>query len=199
MVIDLKRCVGCQSCTVACKAENGTPQGVYLGRVLEQEVGTYPNAKREFLPVLCNQCEDAPCLRACPTGATYQLENGIIDVDNKKCIGCRTCYVSCPYHNRFYVTSEVLKRGAYGNGHLTPYEKAKLGRYEAGTVTKCDFCAHRVAEGLDPACVITCPAKARTFGDLNDPGSEVNRLIHQRRGYQLHPEYQTKPSVYYIE
>lgn len=199
MVIDLKRCVGCQGCTIACKAEHGTPPGVFLGRVLEQEVGTYPNARREFLPVLCNQCEEAPCLKVCPTGATYRRENGIVEVDASKCIGCRTCYVSCPYHNRFYISKETLRQGAYGDGRLTAYEKNKAERFQGGTVVKCNFCSDRVEKGLQPACVITCPAKARIFGDLNDPNSEINQLIAQRGGFQLHPEYQTKPSVYYLE
>ncbi|MBI2873644.1 MAG: 4Fe-4S dicluster domain-containing protein [Firmicutes bacterium] len=198
MVLDLERCVGCNGCTMACKAEHGTPKGVFFAKVLEKTTGKYPNVKKQFIPVLCNHCEDAPCERACPTGATHIRPDGIVLVDDDKCIGCRACYVACPYVNRAYLPKGILKEGYYGNGYLTPYEQVKYKEFTEGTVVKCTFCAHRVDQGLDPACVITCPTEARTFGDLDDPRSEVSALIRERSGFQLLPEANTKPCVYYL-
>ena len=194
MVIDLKRCIGCHACTMACKAENATPPGVFWARVLEKEVGKYPSAKRTFLPVLCNHCQDPPCERVCPTGATSKGEDGIVLVDYKQCVGCRACIIACPYQARFYL--KELK--PYFPAGMTPYEEVGYAKFEEGTVMKCTFCSHRVEKGLDPACVITCPTNARYFGDLNDPSSQVSRLIADRRGFQLRPELGTDPSVYYL-
>jgi len=198
MVIDLKRCVGCQACTIACKSENGTPPEVLFTKVLEQVAGEYPIVKKKFIPVLCNHCEDAPCVRVCPTGATTKREDGIVLVDHKKCIGCRACYVACPYKNRIFLKKGSLKNGYFGK-QLTPYELAKYPKWQEGVVLKCTFCVERVDQGLDPACVQTCPADARIFGDLSNPESKVSRLIRQRGGFQPLSEDNTEPSVYYLE
>lgn len=195
MVIDLKRCIGCNGCTLACKAENGTPRGVWYAQVLESTVGTYPAARKAYTPVLCNHCEDAPCVSVCPTGASYTRPDGIVMVDKDLCIGCQACVVACPYEQRFFLEKGPLETGYFGD--LTPYEKMKYAAYSEGTVTKCTFCAHRVDKGLDPACVVTCPTRARIFGDLNDPNSEVSRLIRQGSTVLL-PEAGTKPCVLYI-
>ncbi|MBI2874085.1 MAG: 4Fe-4S dicluster domain-containing protein [Firmicutes bacterium] len=197
MVIDLQRCIGCNGCTIACKSENGTPPGVHFSKVLEKERGTYPNVTRDFIPVLCNHCEDAPCERACPTGATTRRDDGIVMVDYDKCIGCRACYVSCPYVNRAFLPKGSLSKGYYGNS-LTPFEAVKYKEFTEGTVVKCTFCAKRVDQGLEPACVVTCATEARIFGDLDDPDSKVSKLIRQSRMFQLLPEANTKPSVYYL-
>ena len=198
MVIDLKRCVGCHSCTLACKEENGTPPDVFFTRVLEDEVGTYPQTTRQFVPVLCNHCRNAPCVEVCPTGATYRTpEEGIVLVDKEVCVGCRACYVACPYNNRFYLDDGVLETGYFGT--LTPYEKYKYAAFEAGTVIKCTFCYHRLQKGLEPAFVATCPTGARVFGNLDDPESKINALIRQRRGYQPLAELGTDPSVFYLD
>ena len=197
MVIDLFRCVGCNGCTMACKAENGTPRGIYFTRVLEKEVGKYPYAKKEFIPVACFHCEDAPCVRACPTGATIKREDGIVIVDDDICIGCRACYVACPYNNRFYLSKGLLQKGYFGE--LTPYERVKYKDFTEGTVAKCTLCAHRLEKGLEPACVTTCPTEARVFGDLDDPTSKVNELIREKSGFQMLPEANTNPSVYYLK
>lgn len=198
MVIDLKRCVGCQACTIACKAENGTPPGVLFTKVLEQVAGEYPIIKKKFVPVLCNHCVDAPCVRVCPTGATTKREDGIVLVNDKKCIGCRACYVACPYKNRIFLKKGSLKNGYYSK-QLTPYELVKYPKWQEGVVVKCTFCVERVDQGLDPACVQTCPADARIFGNLSDPESKASRLIRQRGGFQPLSEDNTEPSVYYIE
>ncbi len=194
MVLDLKRCIGCQSCTVACKLENATPPGIFWARVLETETGKYPLAKRSFIPVICNHCQDPPCLRACPSGATTKREDGIVLVDQDICIGCKACIVACPYEARFLREDE---RG-YFSEELTPFEKAGYQKHQKGVVSKCNFCKDRVDKGLEPACVQTCPTIARIFGDLDDPDSEVSRLIIERYAIQLHPEEGTNPSVYYI-
>jgi len=173
MVIDLRRCIGCHSCTVTCKMENNVPDGYYRSWVLEADKGNYPNVTRVKLPRLCNQCEKASCEQVCPTGATYYNNDGIVSIDKDKCIGCRYCVAACPYDARY----------------LHP---------EKGTVDKCDFCISRVKEGLLPACVSTCVSHARYFGDLNDPNSEVSQLLSKHPYQTLRPDLGTNPNVYYI-
>ncbi len=197
MVIDLRRCIGCYSCQMACKVENATPPGVFWARVLEKEEGQYPSVRRTFLPVLCNHCQEPPCRDICPTGATTKGEDGIVSIDYDMCIGCRACMMACPYGARFYWGKP--KDTMYFPQTPTPYEQAEVQRYQRATVQKCDFCTHRLEKGLEPACVVTCPAKARYFGDLDDPTSEVSQLMRERRGFQLQSELGTDPSVYYID
>jgi dimethyl sulfoxide reductase iron-sulfur subunit len=195
MVIDLKRCAGCNSCTVACRAEKGTPPGILYHRVEKYESGKYPAARMQFRPIPCMHCEEPACLEVCPTGATYKRDDGIVLVDHNKCMGCRYCVLACPYEARQY-----LRRmdNYYGMAARTPYEMLKQKDLDKGTAVKCDFCAERLEKGRLPACVETCPAQARHFGDLDDPHSEVSMLITMNRGSVLREELGTKPSVYYI-
>ncbi len=196
MVINLKRCIGCDACTVACKQQNGTGPGIFWRKVIKSEVGTYPTARYSFLPLLCNQCQDPACANVCPVGATQKQANGIVTVDADKCIGCRYCMVACPYDVRQFVFDADTEYFP-GKG-LTPYEKLKYPEHQAGTVGKCNFCEPRLAQGLEPACVLTCPVEAMTFGDMDDPNSEISKLIAERGPKPLKPEAGTDPSVLYI-
>ncbi|MBI3014421.1 MAG: 4Fe-4S dicluster domain-containing protein [Candidatus Tectomicrobia bacterium] len=173
MLIDLRRCLGCHSCAVACKSENDVPLGVYRTWVKIVEKGSYPNVRRVFVPSLCNNCERPVCLSVCPVKATYRRPDGIVMIDEHRCIGCKYCMAACPYDAR----------------HVNPIKKI---------VQKCYFCFHRVDAGLVPACVNTCPGGARVFGDVNDPESEISRLIATNPVQVLKPEKGTEPRVYYI-
>lgn len=198
MVIDLRRCIGCNACTIACQQENGIPPDIFYTRVLTRETGEFPKVKMLFLPVLCNHCADPPCEKICPSGATYIREDGIVSIDKDKCIGCEACYVACPYKNRFYIPRKWDKKSGYFGNLVSKLEEKQYKEYTSGTSFKCTLCAHRIDEGLEPACVITCPTEARVFGDLNDPNSKVADLILKKGGVQLLGELNTNPSVYYV-
>ena len=203
MVIDLSRCIGCHACTYACKAENRTGKGVFWTLVFDYERGKYPNVIRSFLPILCMHCENAPCEQVCPSGATFRRVDGIIAIDQNKCISCKACMVACPYHVRFqnpedsYLATEDRQR-----------QERAIPR-QPGIVEKCNFCKDRIEWGIahgltpgvewdaNPACVNACPVNARTFGDLDDPDSEISRLISSQKGEALHEEFGTSPSVFY--
>ncbi len=195
MGIDLRKCIGCQACSVACKAENLTPQGVFWHRVLKTEDGKYPNVKRLFLPLPCMHCEDAPCVTVCPTGASYKRLDGIVAIDSSKCIGCMYCIGACPYGVRTYI-NEV--KPYFPSAGLSQIEQLRIGEHRNGVVEKCNFCVERVENGLEPACVQTCPPNAIYFGDLNDPESDVSKMIKAGNAIQLLHELGTDPSVYYI-
>ena len=212
MIIDLARCVGCYSCTIACKQANFLPPGIFWNRVLIAETGKYPTVTKIIYPLLCNHCKDAACIRVCPTGATTQREDGIVLIDQDKCVGCRYCLIACPYQQRSFYPTRDRGRGYFSGQGFTPYEELgkQINPINTGVVVKCTLCVDRVDEGIKrgfkpgidrdatPVCVKACPAKARYFGDLDDPYSEVSRLIRVKKGVQLHPEFGTDPSVYYL-
>lgn len=195
MVIDLRRCIGCNACTIACKQEHSTGPGVFLSRTIVSERGRYPKARLEYLPLLCMHCEEAPCVKACPTGASSKRANGIVSVDRDLCMGCQSCITSCPYDARVLVPKPTPYFAEKGS---TNYENFSRNSHQGGTIEKCDFCVDQIEAGLKAACVLTCPSHARFFGDLDDPDSEVSRLIAARGGYQLRPQHGTEPSVFYL-
>jgi len=171
--IDLRKCIGCHACTIACKAEHQIPIGVNRCWVKTVEKGTFPDTRRFFFPVLCNQCDEAPCARICPTKALFKRRDRIVDLDAEACIGCRACMVACPYDQLF----------------IDPNTR---------TAEKCNFCANRVENHLLPACVSVCPTECRIFGDLDDPASEVARIARHEAISVRKPEKATLPKVLYI-
>ncbi len=213
MVIDVKRCIACWGCSIACKEEHFLPPNVFWNRILIGERGKYPSSSKLILPILCNHCTEAACVEACPTGATYVREDGIVAIDDEKCVGCRACLVSCPYQQRTYYDKEVKDREYFPGQGKTELELIgeKLYPFTLGTVIKCNFCTERLEDGMakglepgvdeaaSPACVNICPVNARIFGDLDDPNSKINRLIMEHKGKQLRPEFGTEPAVYYID
>jgi Fe-S-cluster-containing dehydrogenase component len=195
IVIDLRKCQGCKTCQVACKFAHHTPQGVSLIKVKKGERGTYPNVTVDFSTMQCMHCGNAPCVDVCPTGATFQDSNGVVDIHRDQCMGCRYCVIACPYGARTFVEKVTPY---YAIVKESPFDQIAKEQHQAGVVEKCDMCRPRVAAGQEPACVAACPVIARYFGDLDDPNSEVRKLIAQRHGFQLLAETGTDPSVYYL-
>ncbi len=174
MLIDLRTCIGCHACSVACKAEFDVPLGAFRDTVKYVEEGKYPKARRHFIPVLCNHCEDAPCLEACPTGAISRLADGQVVIEKGDCNVNRFCMSACPY----------------GAIYVDPDENV---------AQKCTFCEHRTAQGLEPACVEVCPTKCRIFGDLDDPGAEIAQKANANRTEVWKEDAGTNPRVLYID
>ncbi len=201
-VCDNEKCIGCGRCVVACKLENKVPwepeyNRTWVERYIITEDGEIfvdsPNGGRDgfeaeyqnlkyqkldvrksfFVPKLCNQCDNPPCVTVCPVGATYMTKDGVVLIDQEHCIGCRYCIQACPYGARFFLPDK-------------------------GIVDKCTWCYHRITKGIVPACVEACPVGARTFGDLRDPESSVRRILQEKRVYVLKPDLGTEPKVYYI-
>jgi molybdopterin-containing oxidoreductase family iron-sulfur binding subunit len=206
MVIDLRKCSGCDACTIACKAENQLPPGVVYRPVVKEEVGTYPNVRRRFLPRPCMQCEKPPCTPVCPVGATWRRTDGVIAIDYAKCIGCRYCLTACPYSAR---TTDIGEFYTDGTPSRQPYEEQASPEYDAGytradggspigNARKCHFCLHRLEAGQLPACVTSCIGHATYFGDANDPGSLVAELVGRPEARRLKEELGTQPRVYYL-
>jgi len=166
--------MGCKGCEIACKVENEVPLSTWRLRVNYVDVGTFPETKRTFTPLRCNHCENAPCERICPVSALHYIENGIVNIDKERCIGCAGCVMACPY----------------GAIYIDP---------ETQTADKCTYCAHRVASSMMPACVVACPVEANIFGDLDDPTSNISKYIQQHRDVQVRkPEKGTNPHHFYV-
>jgi len=198
MLFDVTRCVGCAACVMACKVEHATLQGTYWSSVFFQETGTYPNARMTAIPAGCMHCQNAPCVQSCPTGASHHSEEGVSLVDHDKCIGCRTCVNACPYNARHYNYTNIDDNRYFGQDFApTPFELEKTGKHIRGTVEKCVMCDERVAEGKNPACVTTCIARARIFGDLDDPESEISAAIKAKNARPMAEHLSTQPNVYY--
>jgi phenylacetyl-CoA:acceptor oxidoreductase subunit 1 len=205
MVADLRRCVGCQTCTAACKQANATPPGVQWRRVLDMEMGEYPQVKRVFVPVGCMHCDDPPCMHVCPSTATRKRADGIVTIDYDLCIGCAYCAVACPYQARFKVDAASFAYGAPTDAEKEGFDPKRLG-----VATKCTFCSERIDAGLaqglkpgidpeaTPACVNSCIAAALHFGDAEDPGSNVTQLLAENQHFRMHEELGTGPRFYYL-
>ena len=214
MVIDLGLCIGCRRCSYACKLENNVPDSInppYImvfetqykpGQIIadfqplskEHHHGTlkYKRLRKDrmYMPVQCNHCEDPPCAKVCPTKATYKGADGIVMMDYNKCIGCRYCMAACPYNARRFNWSEpeILPE------NINPLVPVRTH----GVVEKCTFCVHRTRRGQTTRCVEVCPNKARIFGNLNDPDSEVSRLISSERNFRLKEGLNTGPQIWYL-
>ena len=194
-VVDVRKCIGCGRCVVACKIENDVPEGYYRtwveryawknGKVEVDspgggtKFGVKQAEKSYFVPKLCNHCERPPCVQVCPVGATYKTPDGVVLVDENYCIGCRYCIQACPYGARY----------------LYPPDGPRVSR--RNTADKCTWCYHRIRRGLKPVCVEVCPTGARNFGDLMDPNDPIHELLKERVAV-LKPEQGTKPKVFYI-
>ena len=201
MVIDLEKCVGCESCTTACKAENRTPPGVSYNVVMEQEQGVFPNVTRTHMPRPCLQCQNPPCVQVCPITATYKMENGITTIDYDRCFGCRYCLVACPYGARYFDFGEDYQEEFDEEGKVEVPEYGKERTFEdtTGQAMKCNYCHHRLERGEEPACVETCIGDARYMGDLADPESEVSEMASDQRAFRLKEKQGTDPNMYYLK
>ncbi len=171
-LLDSDSCIGCHACTVACKSEHDVPLGVNRTWVKYIETGTFPDVSRKFTVMRCNQCDDAPCMAICPTSALYRAPNGVVDFDDDLCIGCKSCMNACPY-DALYINPAT------------------------NTAHKCNMCNHRVELNLEPSCQIVCPTEAIKIGDLDDPNSEISRIIARDDVAVRAPEQNTLPKVYY--
>lgn len=173
-VINNRTCIGCHACSTACKSENEVPLGVYRTWVKYTETGAYPDTRRNFQVTRCNHCANPPCVRICPVTAMYQRTDGIVEFDPEACIGCKACMQACPY--------DAI--------HIDP---------ESGTAAKCHYCSHRTDLGLEPACVVVCPEHAIIAGDMDDPESEISRVLAKEQVSVRKPEQGTAPKLFYIE
>ncbi len=173
-IIDNRKCIGCHACTTACKSEHDVPLGVFRTWVKQVEKGTFPNTRRLFSVLRCNHCTDAPCVEICPVEALYTRPDGIVDFDKQRCIGCKSCMQACPY-DALYIDPDTR------------------------TAAKCNYCAHRVDVGLEPACVVVCPEHAIISGDMDDPESEISATLARYQTTVRKPEKSTKPNLFYID
>ena len=171
--IDQRTCIGCHACTVACKVEHDVPVGKFRTWVKYVEKGEYPTTTREMGVMRCNHCTNAPCVKACPTQALFIRDDGIVDFDNERCIGCKTCMQACPY-DAIYIDDDTH------------------------TAAKCNFCAHRIDNGLEPACVQVCPTQSIWMGDIDDPTSGISKFLSITPINVRTPEQGTRPNVYYV-
>ena len=199
MVIDTRKCIGCHTCAVACRTAKNLPKEMWYikvntegGEAMDTSAGQFPNVTLSYRPVSCMQCSNPACVAACPTGATKQDENGIVYVVSAECIGCKACIQACPYEVRTLLEE------------VEPYADVTFGRpgakeHIAGTVEKCDFCRDLIEQGKNPACMDLCAGRARFWGDIDDPDSEISQLIASREYDLLLEEAGTQPKVFYLK
>ena len=218
MLIDLGKCVGCSACQIACKVENAVGEGHFYSRHETVMSGTFPKVTYKYIPTMCNHCDNAACVAACPVGAQTKVD-GLTIHDDETCIGCGACVAACPYG--FSMMREAAAFGAFtstneaiagctssgaevvrGVGVTVPYGNYKVVSDELlldeAKSEKCNFCKHLVDAGEDPYCVHMCPASARVWGDVEDPESDIAKLMADADVSVSHPEYGTGPNVYYV-
>lgn len=217
-LIDMERCMGCKACLAACYVENHLTPDAPWNVMLEHEVGSYPNTGKVFATMNCMHCEDAPCMKVCDEIGVHAItknEYGVVLIDYDKCIGCKYCVATCPYGvPQFNDETAQL----YPGQEKTPYEEIPSGdrhpthRKRADVVEKCTFCWHKLEKAVNdgkvdrvgkdqaytPSCDLVCPVNARFFGDIEDPDSEVSKMIGKKKATQLKKEFGTRPQVYYV-
>jgi Fe-S-cluster-containing dehydrogenase component len=175
MVLDTRTCVGCNACVIGCKTENDVPAGYVRDWVFTETTGKFPNLQMTVRSERCNHCDDAPCVSVCPTGASHYGPGSTVQVNPKRCSGCKVCIAACPYDARY----------------IDP---------NRGAVDKCTFCMHRIENGVPTtSCQEICPTGSIAFGDLNDPNSEVSKLLETREHYTLAPDAGTRPKHFYLK
>lgn len=173
LAIDTRKCINCKACVVACKAENDVPMGKFRNRINEERGGDFPHLRAVFEPEQCHHCESPSCVRVCPTGASYQREDGLVLMQDQDCIGCGYCIIACPYDARFF-------------------------NPQTRVADKCTMCVHRVDAGREPACVETCPTRVRVFGNFEDPDSELRKVLASRRTWVKKPQTGNHPQLHYV-
>jgi len=224
MVIDQERCIGCWTCAVGCKEINNEPLGFWWNRILtaapgdlnghvdaltdpasgniDVPSGTFPEVEMAYLPVACQHCDDAPCVKVCPVDATFQSDDGTILIDYERCIGCRYCVAACPYGVRVFNWGDAKRDPdftvGYGRNYRSDGRLVFTPERPTGVVEKCTMCVERIDVGEQPFCVDICPTGARVFGDLNDRTSEVSQLVRENGATQLLGELGTDPHVFYL-
>lgn len=199
IAVNVDRCVGCHTCSISCKMSNNVLDGMLWNRVLTENsevidgaVGVYPALSRDYLPLACQHCENPACQKVCPTGATYKDNKGRVEIDYDKCIGCRMCMAACPYNARvFNWTEPVRSAGA-------SYGEADVPVRPKGVMEKCTLCHERTDRGDAPMCVACCPARARVYGDLDDPNSDISKIAREKNVRILLEEMGTSPQVFYF-
>ncbi len=199
IAINTARCIDCMSCANACKMQNNVPSGMLWNRVITEgadsvngAVGSYPNLTRTFLPLACQHCENPACEKVCPTGATYKDDKGRVEIDYDKCIGCRMCMAACPYNARSFNWAEPVRDPDFN------YGDSRVPVRPRGVMEKCTLCKERTDDGDAPMCVACCPTKARVFGDLDDPNSEISQLKREKSVRILLEDKGTRPQVFYV-
>lgn len=198
MVIDTKRCFGCQTCAVACKTANNLPKGVRWNKIATSgstEVdcgsGEFPNISMTYLPMACQHCANPSCVSVCPTGASYVNSDGIVLINSDECIGCKACLAACPYDARTFIEDPSWYLDFSTGDGMEP-------QHDAGVVEKCNFCWQRIEAGKVPACMELCPGSARTWGDLDDPESDASKALAGRETMRYREEDSTEPSTIYL-
>jgi len=220
IAIDQNRCIGCWTCSMACKSINNEPLGIHWNRILtgkpnedspskgpatqaiDVPSGEFPNVQLAYQPTSCQHCQNAPCEKVCPVGATFKRSDGAVLIDFERCIGCRYCMAACPYGARSFAWEKGQYAPeftvGYGQKHRSNGRLVFTPVRPMGVTEKCTLCVERIDDGKKPMCVEACPAGARIFGDLNDPSSALSIAVEQQGGRQLLSKLGTKPSVFYL-